>query len=330
VRQPLKAVNPLNNVRAKGTAHVRYPYINIRFVDRCLPNLKLVRYPNHTIFKDKRRGTESLFLKVDLMAKQLTREHTLSSQTDSIKKENIILEKLVYIELAAGVGMVGFGLYQYYLTESPGWIIFGGILLFLSISHWMKTRKNVNDVSRMKSGRSGENFVSKILREELPDDVYLLNDIDVDDGTKTAQNDHILVHRSGLYLIETKTYGGRLTGSVDDENWIQQKDINGQTTRKHVKNPISQNQFHREVMERFLDNYNLPFDPDDIHCYVAMVVKACEWNIDGDDSSVDYAWNLPQAIKKKLSENRYSTGDVEGFLAALGINKQSEPGDLPR
>lgn len=255
------------------------------------------------------------------MAKELTQEDTLSSQADSIKKENTILKKLVYAELAAGAGLLGFGLYYYFSTDSLAWAVVGGILLFLAISHWMKTKENVEDASKIKSGRSGEDFVSKILREELPDDVYLLNDIDVHDGSKTAQNDHILVHTSGLYLIETKTYGGTLTGHVDDEKWTQLKENNGNKSKAHVTNPIQQNKYHQEVMERFLENYELAYDPEDVHCYVGMVVKQCDWKIEGDDSSVDYAWYLPRKIQKRLSDESYSTEDVKEFLEALGVER---------
>ena len=255
------------------------------------------------------------------MAKQLTQENTLSSRGDSIQKENTILGKLVYVELAGGVAILSYGLYRYSRTESMGWAILGGILLFLAISHWMKTRENVKDASRIKSGRSGENFVSKILREELPEDVFLLNDIEINDGARTAQNDHILLHKSGLYLIETKTYGGTLKGNADDEKWIQKKETRGNVSKTRVTNPIKQNEYHRAVMEKFLENYRLSFAPGDIHCYVAMVVKQCEWNIAGDDHTVDYAWFLPQKIKTKLSETTYSAEDLEEFLEALGLEK---------
>lgn len=258
------------------------------------------------------------------MGTELSTEDTLTSQTEAMETESTVLGKLVYVELAVGVLITFYGIYAYLTSGSMAWVIVGGIALFFAMSHYMKTDEIQASKSKVESGRSGEQFVSKVFRENLPDDVYILNDIDVHDGSKTAQNDHILVHNSGIYLVETKTYGGRLEGHADDENWTQIKDNNGSSSRNRVTNPIKQNKYHREVFERFLENEQLNFQSIHIHCYVAMVVKQTDWDIKGDDSSVDYAWVVSDRIEEQLSDNHYSDDQIRELLIALDVSPPAE------
>ena len=92
---------------------------------------------------------------------------------------------------------------------------------------------------RYKKGKVGENLISDKLA--LLDDNYkvynnllfcLKNDI-------TVQMDHIVVSRTGVYVIETKNYRGRIQ-EVDDCNWMQV--INGRDYLFY--NPIKQNESH--------------------------------------------------------------------------------------
>jgi len=254
------------------------------------------------------------------MGTELSVEDTLSSKSKSLETEASILDQLVYVELGLGLCVSFYGLYEYLVSDRSGWFITGGILLFLSVAHYMKTGEIEKDREKFESGRSGEQFVSNLLREDLPDDCYILNDIDVHDGEKTAQNDHIVIHRAGIFLIETKTYGGRLEGSAEDEYWTQIKAYNGSEQRNQVTNPIQQNAFHREVFERFLQVEGLSIDSSDIHCYVAMVNRSNQWEIEGDDSSVDYAGDIPQKITSRLSDVPYSEQDLRNLLLALDIS----------
>ena len=58
------------------------------------------------------------------MARVLTDEDTLSSQSKSLKKESTILDKLVYVELGLGIILTLGGLGYYFLANSVGWLIF--------------------------------------------------------------------------------------------------------------------------------------------------------------------------------------------------------------
>ena len=57
---------------------------------------------------------------------------------------------------------------------------------------------------------------------------------------KTHQIDHAIVSKYGIFVIETKNYGGKLVGNIKDKEWTQYigKKIN------KMKNPINQNHGH--------------------------------------------------------------------------------------
>lgn len=253
------------------------------------------------------------------MAQVLTDEDTLSSQSESLKKESTILDKLAYIELAVGIILSLGGLVYYFQTGSTGWLIFGGIVLFLALSHTLKKQENKANMGKIQSGRSGEQFVTKLLREDLPDSCYILNDVDVSDGSRSAQNDHIVLSPAGLFVIETKAYSGTLSGNADDENWTQVKDNNGSKSRHSLTNPIQQNEYHLEVIRKFLENNELAIQPEDVHSYVAMVNKYMDMEIEGDTSNVDFAWYLPKKIKKKLGYENYTPEQITEFLRSLEV-----------
>ncbi len=258
------------------------------------------------------------------MAKVLTSEDTLSSQSKSLKKESTILDKLVYVEVAVGALLTLGGLIYYFQAESVGWLIFGGIVLFLALSHALKKKENEADLGKIQHGKSGEEFVTKLLREDLPDNCYILNDVDVSDGRRSAQNDHIVLSPAGLFVIETKAYSGTLSGHAEDDKWTQIKERNGSKSRTRLTNPIQQNKYHVEVIRQFLQNHELALEPDDVHSYVAMVNKYMNLDVEGNTSNVDMAWKLTDRLKKKVKKEKYSAREMAQFLRALEIEPPEE------
>lgn len=68
-------------------------------------------------------------------------------------------------------------------------------------------------------GEKGENAVAAVLdRSGLP----LLHDIVLPAGdARTTQIDHLFLSATGIHVVETKRYGGALTGHPEDERWRQ-------------------------------------------------------------------------------------------------------------
>lgn len=71
----------------------------------------------------------------------------------------------------------------------------------------------------LKRGRQGELMVASIL-ERLPTDSYqVFNDVLMRVGGKTFQLDHLVLSIYGIFVIETKAYGGKVYGTDQDYKW---------------------------------------------------------------------------------------------------------------
>lgn len=108
--------------------------------------------------------------------------------------------------------------------------------------------KNLNT-----KGIEGEYLVLKTLGANIINEKYVINNIILtDEFNNSTQIDHILIIRSGIYVIETKNLSGLITGKSDEYYWYQQ------TTRRRVKfyNPIIQNENHIKFIKRILKMEN--------------------------------------------------------------------------
>jgi hypothetical protein len=85
--------------------------------------------------------------------------------------------------------------------------------------------------------------------------------LDRGDGT-TAQIDIIAICRQGIIVIESKGYGGRISGKMDDRYWKHEQ------SQERFYSPIWQNRSHVEslyrVLDRVLESAETREDPDDI------------------------------------------------------------------
>ncbi len=258
------------------------------------------------------------------MAIVLTEEDTLSAESDSLRKESSILSKLLYVELSVGVLLVLGGLVYWLLYEDPIWLILSGVALFFAVSHYIKSKQNIADAARFESGKSGEEFVTEILENDLPNNCLILNDFEVKPRNRPAQMDHVVVSPAGLFVIETKAYSGTLKGHAEDEKWTQIKEYKDNRQKNKLTNPIQQNKYHIEVLLESIRDNDLPFKEDDVHNYVAMVNKYHEMEVDGDTSVVDFAWFLPKKIKPQLKNLKYNEEEIRAFLTHFNLTLPDE------
>lgn len=96
----------------------------------------------------------------------------------------------------------------------------------------------------------GEVLLSSILKSNFkPPDYHLMNHITLDLPDGTTQIDHILVSRFGIFVIETKDYGGWVFANFRHTSWTQVI-----FRRKYkFQNPIHQNLRHVEAVRNLLD-----------------------------------------------------------------------------
>lgn len=67
---------------------------------------------------------------------------------------------------------------------------------------------------------------------------------------ETTEVDVIMLHRSGIYVFESKNYSGRILGREEDRTWIQFLK-NGR--KEYFLNPVRQNQSHVMRVKRIVD-----------------------------------------------------------------------------
>ena len=95
--------------------------------------------------------------------------------------------------------------------------------------------------SPKQKGKRGEKLVAGRLRKGLPDEYRILNDIylPLPDGT-TAQIDHIVVSKYGVFVVETKNYSGWISGEEGSSEWVQSI----YRKKSRFQNPMRQNYKH--------------------------------------------------------------------------------------
>jgi hypothetical protein len=103
------------------------------------------------------------------------------------------------------------------------------------------------------TGRKGECAVAWCLRElGLP----ALHDVLLPDAHGVTQLDHVVRAVDGIVVIETKTYGGHITGTVTSAAWVQH--LAAGEIRHAFQNPVHQNHRHCRAVEAALAGLTVP------------------------------------------------------------------------
>ncbi len=137
------------------------------------------------------------------------------------------------------------------------------ISVALAIGYWLGRYRSISTSFQNR----GEAFVSREIRANFrAPDFHLFNHITLEVDGGTTQIDHILVSRSGVFVIETKNYSGWIFANPRQATWTQT------FFRKKFKfqNPIFQNIRHVKAVEALLDF--LP--PDTVKSAVVFVGDA--------------------------------------------------------
>lgn len=75
------------------------------------------------------------------------------------------------------------------------------------------------------------------------------------DGT-TTEIDVILIHSTGIFVIESKNYSGWIFGSENGKTWTQTlQNGRGKARKEHFYNPIMQNNTHIKSLKKVIGNH---------------------------------------------------------------------------
>lgn len=101
-----------------------------------------------------------------------------------------------------------------------------------------------------EKGKEGELLASKYL------DIYSdyginISNIIFSDKSGSHQIDHIFISQTGIYVIETKNYSGRIYGNYKQKYWTQVLAYGNSKSRLY--NPIKQNYSHIYALSRLLN-----------------------------------------------------------------------------
>lgn len=151
---------------------------------------------------------------------------------------------------------------------------------------------DVDDIGRREAGYIGESFAYRLVSRSTVITGYqkTLRNISVPFGNKghKTEIDVLLIHETGLYVIEAKNFRGGIRGKLEWSKWIlSQKDRNWDANRgvikKPVKNPIIQNEMHIKALRRYLkDVYS--------HDIVSVIVFGSDCRI----------WQVPKNTKNRI------------------------------
>lgn len=171
---------------------------------------------------------------------------------------------------------------------TPGGAIAAAFVLVLAIGYEVHLREIAAESRNLEGGRRGEQKMADLLAERLADDHVILNDLELRVAHERAQIDHLVLAPSGIYVVESKFWAGKLAGDARDAQWTQTKS-NGSIRR--VKSPVLQVERQRRM---FVTLLSARMPEDRIHALAVFTHPAAELRI---SNSKDRVFRTAEAIR---------------------------------
>jgi hypothetical protein len=243
----------------------------------------------------------------------LSDETSLARKKERLAGENRALQTLHLVEFGAAGLLLAAGALVYFTKDSSTLLVVGGIVAFLAVGHFFKVRENLREHRNVSVGRRGEMRVNQSLRAALDDNHYIFNDLMIRHGREGAQIDHLVVSPHGLFVIETKNWGGHLEGGDRDPTWTQTKDNVKHPI--HLKNPILQNQRHVDVLVQRLRAAGI--DWPDVISVLVFSSKYTTYDITDQSIPIMNAAGVGPYIAYYPGDRTYSGEEIDAVLNLL-------------
>ena len=179
------------------------------------------------------------------------------------------------------------------------------IVLVLFINLLKKSKRNYKDIK----GSIGEKKVNQIL--ENINDSKLLKDVILKTENGTTQIDHILIHKKGIFVIETKNFKGWIFGKEKDKYWVQSI----YNKKSKFYNPIRQNYGHIKAIESYL-----PENRRNILRSIIIFSNNCEFKNLQVTTPVIKMRYLSNYINYIEGDVRLTNADIDYFYMLLNKN----------
>lgn len=107
--------------------------------------------------------------------------------------------------------------------------------------------KDLNTITNgIESEKQNAYYIDFYLKDS--EHLIVLHDIRLEHNGRTAQIDHMIIHRMGIELLESKSFKGMLT--INDDCSL---DVNYNGNIKSFPNPIEQSKRHADVLKSFIE-----------------------------------------------------------------------------
>ena len=170
-------------------------------------------------------------------------------------------------------------------------------------------------------GDLGEQAVAKELsllnkgtNEEDSQEYLIINDLLLENGGYSTQIDHLVVSRHGVFVIETKTMSGTISGSLDSEYWGQA--LGGNLYK--FRNPVIQNAGHINALRLILDDRSKSIPM----CSIIAFSRDADLNI---ENKFIVHFGEIAALISSYKEDRLPVGVVKGIYQKLSTANITNP-----
>jgi hypothetical protein len=171
-------------------------------------------------------------------------------------------------------------------------------------------------------GRLGEKVVADTLAQ-LPEGYRIINDLIVRTDWGTTQIDHVVISPHGIFVIETKAYGGWIYGSETDAYWTQVI----HRRKKTFYNPLRQNYGHVQALKAILaGSKDIGYKNID---YYSIVVFTREGELKKSPPGVIYRQQLNNFILNRKDGHPISRSDANWILSLL-LSANIQDGETKR
>ena len=133
----------------------------------------------------------------------------------------------------------------------------------------------------------------------------------------TTEIDFILIHETGVYIFESKNYGGWIYGSENRKFWLQTLPRGRRGIKRNTFfNPIIQNKIHMKWLARFIN-----LKPDYFNTYVVFSERCTlkKMDIDSVRHRVIYMGQLFSAMTEQIrdSSNVLTDDEIDALYEKL-------------
>lgn len=175
------------------------------------------------------------------------------------------------------------------------------------------------------NGVYGEAVLAKAIAEICNRDkrkYVLMKNLFIPSHGGVTEIDSLLLHQSGIYVLESKNVSGEITGSIDEERWHQRKNARIEHT---FHNPVQQNDGHIRALQHFLkENYtrrDLNVDETPIYSIIVFSDRCVLKRVPGKGRNwlICHMFQLQEKFATLLKANKtfFDTKQLEDFYWKL-------------